>query len=60
MLIWDNLSTHLTAGICRYITGRDWLTIYRLPACAPELNPVEGIWSILRRTTLANRTFTDP
>ncbi|MFI2242530.1 DDE endonuclease, partial [Streptomyces chrestomyceticus] len=27
---------------------------------APDLNPVEGLWSILRRTTLANRAFADP
>ncbi|MGP3952289.1 transposase, partial [Streptomyces sp. 7N604] len=39
---------------------REWLTVYQLPSYAPDLNPVEGIWSILRRTTLANRAFADP
>jgi hypothetical protein len=29
-------------------------------AYAPDLNPVEGLWSVLRRTSLANRAFTDP
>ena len=27
---------------------------------APDLNPVEGIWSVPRRTTVANRAFADP
>ncbi|MEU2956847.1 IS630 family transposase, partial [Streptomyces xanthochromogenes] len=27
---------------------------------APDLNPVEGIWSVLRRTTQANTASTDP
>ncbi|WP_214410149.1 transposase [Sphaerisporangium fuscum] len=60
VLVWDNLNTHLTAGMRRYIAERDWLTVYQLPTYAPDLNPVESIWSILRRTTMANRAFTDP
>jgi putative transposase len=35
------------------ITGRDWLTVFRLPPYAPELNPVEPVWSNLKRS-LAN------
>jgi transposase len=52
--------THLTTGLRGYIDQRDWLTVYQLPAYAPDLNPVEGLWSVLRRTSLANRAFTDP
>jgi putative transposase len=26
-----------------------WLTVFQLPAYAPELNPAEGVWSSLRR-----------
>jgi transposase len=33
---------------------------YFLRACAPDLNPVEGIWSLLRRSSQANTAFTDP
>jgi transposase len=29
--------------------GVVWLRIYRMPAYAPELNPAEGIWSLLKR-----------
>lgn len=60
VLVWDNLNTHLAADMRSYIAARDWLTAYQLPSYAPDLNPVEGIWSVLRRTTLANRAFTYP
>jgi transposase len=28
---------------------RHWLTVVQLPAYAPELNPVEGVWVHLKR-----------
>jgi hypothetical protein len=60
VLVWDNLNTHLTAGMRRYIADRDWLTVFQLPPYAPDLNPLESVWSVLRRTSLANRAFADP
>jgi transposase len=33
-----------------------WLTVERLPAYAPELNPVEYLWANLNGTELANYT----
>jgi DNA-binding Lrp family transcriptional regulator len=35
------------------VAARDWLTVFQLPAYAPELNPVEPVWSNLKRS-LAN------
>jgi putative transposase len=35
------------------IAARDWLTAYRLPPYAHELNPAEPVWSHLKRS-LAN------
>jgi len=35
------------------IAARLWLTVCQLPAYAPELNPVEAVWSHLKRS-LAN------
>jgi transposase len=35
---------------------RHWLVVERLPAYAPELNPVEGLWSSLKAVELANLT----
>ena len=26
----------------------DWLTVIQLPAYAPDLNPVEGAWSVMK------------
>ncbi|MFF3558241.1 transposase [Streptomyces tsukubensis] len=43
-----------------WAAARDWLTIYYLPPCAPDLNPVEGIWSLLRRGWLSNVAFSTP
>ena len=34
---------------------RSWLTVERLPAYAPELNPVEALWGNLKGQELANR-----
>ncbi|MET8676065.1 transposase [Streptomyces sp. NPDC004647] len=60
VLIWDNLNTHLTSGMREFVAARDWLTVYQLPSYAPDLNPVEGIWSLLRRGWLSNVAFTTP
>ena len=30
-------------------TNSDWLTVYQLPTYAPDLNPQEGIWSLVKR-----------
>lgn len=49
VLVWDNLNVHLATGIKEFITGRSWLTVYQLPSYASDLNPLEGIWSLLRR-----------
>ncbi|MEV0648327.1 transposase [Phytomonospora sp. NPDC050363] len=32
------------------IANRSWLTVFQLPAYAPELNPVEPVWSHLKRS----------
>ena len=59
MLVWDNLNVHLAAGMRQFIAGREGLA-HRLPSYAPDLNPVEGIWSLLRRGKLSNTAFTTP
>lgn len=60
VLIWDNLNVHKAAGRREFAASRDWLTILYLPAYAPDLNPVEGIWSLLRRGWLSNVAFSTP
>ena len=59
VLVWDNIGIHVSRAMRTWTAARDWLTVYQLPAYAPDLNPVEGVWSSLRRTSLANIAFTD-
>jgi transposase len=49
VLCWDNLNTHVSAAMRELIAARDWLHVIRLPAYAPELNPVEHVWSHVKR-----------
>jgi putative transposase len=53
VLVWDNLNTHTSRAMRELIAARDWLTVFRLPSYASELNPVEPVWSNLKRS-LAN------
>ena len=53
MVVWDNLNTHVSAAMTELIAARDWLTVFQLPPYAHELNPVEPVWSHLKRS-LAN------
>ena len=55
VLVWDGLNTHTSRAMAELIAARDWLTVYQLPAYASELNPVEPVWSNLKRS-LANLT----
>jgi hypothetical protein len=53
VLVWDGLNTHVSRAMRELIAARDWLMVFQLPAYAPELNPVEPVWSVLKRS-LAN------
>jgi len=58
VLVWDNLNTHVSRAMRELIAARDWLTVFQLPPYASELNPVEPVWSNLKRS-LANLTKHD-
>lgn len=60
MLIRDNLNVHKAADPRSFAEARDRLTVYYLPPYAPDLNPVEGIWSLLRRGRLSHVAFSTP
>jgi hypothetical protein len=49
VVVWDNLNTHLSAAMTELICARAWLTVFQLPPYAHELNPVELVWSHIRR-----------
>ena len=55
LLVWDRLPAHLSRLTRDWIaTQRHWLEVEWLPPYAPELNPVEYLWSHLDATHLAN------
>ena len=54
-LVWDGLPAHRSLAMAAWLRGqRSWLVTERLPAYAPELNPVEGLWASLKGVELAN------
>jgi transposase len=56
-LLWDGLPAHRSTAMRAWRnTQRSWLVVERLPAYAPDLNPVEGLWSCLKAVELANLT----
>jgi transposase len=59
VLVWDNLNVHVSDAMAELIAARDWLRVYRLPPYAHELNPVEPVWSHLKRSlaSLARRNL---
>lgn len=54
-LLWDGLAGHCSGLMQSFLaTQRRWLVVERLPAYAPELNPVEALWAQLKGHHLAN------
>jgi hypothetical protein len=53
-VVWDNLGAHRKAE--NFFTTIDcrWVRFHRLPPYAPELNPVEHVWSTGKWGPLAN------
>ena len=61
VVVWDNLNTHVSRAMAELVAARDWLTVCQLPPYAHELNPVEPVWSHLKRSlaNLAKRNLTE-
>ena len=54
VLIWDGLQAHRALPVRAFVESHPRLEVVRLPAYAPELNPVEGLWGWIKGTCLAN------
>jgi transposase len=55
LIIWDGLPAHRSRLVKDYVDSLDGhLVLERLPAYAPELNPVEYIWGYMKQRELAN------
>lgn len=55
VLLWDSVQPHRAQDVKQWIErNHSWISVERLPPYAPDLNPVEGMWSWLKGTALAN------
>ena len=54
VVVMDGAGWHQTGGDLRVPAN---ITPLRLPPYAPELNPVENVWALLRSNKLANRVY---
>jgi hypothetical protein len=60
ILIWDGLPSHRSRLMMNYLNEcRRRLAVVRLPAYAPDLNPVESVWGNITGQELANRCADD-
>lgn len=54
VIVWDNGTMHKAKPIRQLLTDYPRLSIEYLPPYAPDLNPVEQLWSQLKYGALAN------
>lgn len=54
VVVWDRGSNHKGPIVREFLTRNQRLRLERLPAYAPELNPVEPIWGWLKYGVRAN------
>jgi hypothetical protein len=54
VVVWDGGGNHKGPLIREFLTRNKRLRLERLPAYAPDLNPVEAVWSWLKYGQLAN------
>lgn len=45
VLVWDNHPIHRRCLVQKFIAQHPRLHVYHFPICAPELNPVEFVWT---------------
>jgi putative transposase len=53
-LVWDRLNVHRSVRVSAWLRRHPRVHPVFLPAYAPELNPVEALWSYLKMNPLAN------
>jgi transposase len=54
VVVLDRLNVHRAAVRRLHERGATWLDVEWLPAYAPDLNPVEALWSHAKYSALAN------
>lgn len=56
-LVWDNLSAHKGPIVKQVQAKNPRLTLHYLPPYAPDLNAVEGVWSLAKYHRMANHAI---
>lgn len=56
LIIWDGAPIHQASPVKAYLAGgaARYFQLERLPGYAPDLNPDEGVWQLLKHTFLGN------
>jgi transposase len=55
-IIWDSVGVHLSRPVAAYLSRSGDIVSEPLPPNAPELNPVDSVWSHIKYGRLANYT----
>ncbi len=61
LVVWDGASIHHGHAVKDFLAGGATARVHleRLPASAPDLNPAEGVWNLLKRNEVKNRCCLD-
>ena len=61
LVVWDGATIHRGQAVKDFLAGGAARRLHRerLPGYAPELNPAEGVWNLLKRGQLKNRCCMD-
>ena len=55
-LLWDQIPIHRAKPVTDYFARHRTLVVEAFPPYAPELNPVDNVWSYVKYNRLANYT----
>jgi transposase len=58
-IVWDNLSSHRGKLVRDLLAEHPSVQLHRLPPYAPDLNPMEGVWSLTKYHRMANHDIAD-
>ena len=56
LIVWDQARYHTSKKVRQWVDEHPRLTVLLLPKYAPELNPVEQIWRVVKQRVAANLT----
>ena len=56
LVIWDRINIHRSKEVKGFLAAMSAgsIQVEELPRCAPELNPEEGVWNLLKDVELKN------